>query len=114
MRFVNATTDTSWREANKSRSLAIYCTREPFRVWGSHSESVRLYLPDRICNYTRVVLGQRTAQAITDAVLAEVKKAVSQRLGGKSSGSSGSGNRGGSGGNDVVELTDSNFEKVCI
>ncbi|CAB3400897.1 unnamed protein product [Caenorhabditis bovis] len=60
--------------------------------------------------------GQRTAQAITDAIFAEAKKTVSARLGGKSGGSSsgGSGKRGGSGGNDVVELTDSNFEELVL
>ncbi|CAI4224077.1 unnamed protein product [Auanema sp. JU1783] len=60
--------------------------------------------------------GARTAQAIADAVLAEAKKAVSARLGGKSSsgGSSGSGKRGGGSGNEVVELTDSNFEELVI
>ncbi|MQL20649.1 hypothetical protein EI008_27150, partial [Escherichia coli] len=41
--------------------------------------------------------GQRTAQAIADSVLAEAKKAVSARLGGKSSGSSSSGSGSGSG-----------------
>ncbi|CCD61843.1 Protein disulfide-isomerase A6 homolog [Caenorhabditis elegans] len=65
--------------------------------------------------------GQRTAQAIADSVLAEAKKAVSARLGGKSSGSSssgsgsGSGKRGGGGsGNEVVELTDANFEDLVL
>ncbi|CAD6185307.1 unnamed protein product [Caenorhabditis auriculariae] len=63
--------------------------------------------------------GQRTAQAIADALLAEAKKAVSARLGGKgSSGSSSSGSGSGSGkrggGNEVVELTDSNFEELVL
>ncbi|MQL25263.1 hypothetical protein EI011_24560, partial [Escherichia coli] len=58
---------------------------------------------------------------MADSVLAEAKKAVSARLGGKSSGSSssgsgsGSGKRGGGGsGNEVVELTDANFEDLVL
>ncbi|CAI5455386.1 unnamed protein product [Caenorhabditis angaria] len=67
--------------------------------------------------------GQRTAQAITDQILAEVKKAVAARLGGKSKtssgGSSSGGKRGGSGsgsgsGNEVVELTDANFDELVL
>lgn len=57
---------------------------------------------------------QRTAQAIADAALAEAKKKVTEKLSGRS-GSSGSssGGSGGSGG-DVVELTDSNFDKLVL
>ncbi|ETN79262.1 protein disulfide-isomerase domain protein [Necator americanus] len=61
--------------------------------------------------------GARTAQAITDSVLSEAKRVVSGRLSGRSTGDSGSsgGSRGGSGGgNDVIELTDSNFEKLVL
>ncbi|KAK0402024.1 hypothetical protein QR680_016099 [Steinernema hermaphroditum] len=58
--------------------------------------------------------GQRSAQALIDAAINELKKTASQRLSGKSS-SSGSGSRGGNGGgNDVVELTDSNFEELVL
>lgn len=56
---------------------------------------------------------QRTAQAIADAALAEAKKKVTEKLGGRgSSGSSGSGGSGGS--SDVIELTDSNFDKLVL
>lgn len=50
---------------------------------------------------------QRTAQAIADAALAECKNKVTSQLGGKSSG-------GSSGSSDVVELTDSNFDKLVL
>ncbi|PIO74059.1 thioredoxin [Teladorsagia circumcincta] len=58
--------------------------------------------------------GARTAQGISSTVLDEVKKAVSARLGGKSGGGSkeSGGGGGGSGSDDVIELTDSNFEKL--
>ncbi|CAJ0583598.1 unnamed protein product, partial [Mesorhabditis spiculigera] len=60
--------------------------------------------------------GQRTAQAFVDAALAEVQKTVKGRLGGK--GGSSSGSRGGSGGsgggNEVVELTDANFDELVL
>lgn len=51
---------------------------------------------------------QRTAQAMADAALAEAKKKVTDKLGGRSSG----GGKGGS--DDVVELTDSNFDKLVL
>ncbi len=55
---------------------------------------------------------------MTDQVLAEAKKAVQARLGGKSSssgsGSSGSGSGKAGSDKDVVELTDANFEQVCV
>lgn len=54
---------------------------------------------------------QRTAQAIADAALAEAKKKVTEKLSGRSGGGS-SGGSGGSG--DVVELTDSNFDKLVL
>ncbi|PAV77896.1 hypothetical protein WR25_13991 [Diploscapter pachys] len=62
--------------------------------------------------------GARTAQAMTDQVLAEAKKAVQARLGGKSSssgsGSSGSGSGKAGSDKDVVELTDANFEQLVL
>ncbi|KAK6030645.1 protein disulfide-isomerase domain protein [Ostertagia ostertagi] len=60
--------------------------------------------------------GARTAQAISSTVLDEVKKAVSARLGGKSGGGSkeSGGGGGGSGSDDVIELTDANFEKLVL
>lgn len=61
---------------------------------------------------------QRTAQAIADAALAEAKKKVSDKLGGRggssSSGGGSSGGSGGSGSSDVIELTDSNFDKLVL
>lgn len=52
---------------------------------------------------------QRTAQAIADAALAECKKKVSATLGGGSSGGSSNGGK-----DDVIELTDSNFDKLVL
>lgn len=58
--------------------------------------------------------GGRTAQAIVDTALAKVKQAVNERMSGKSSGGK-SGGGGGSGNkDDVVELTDSNFDKEVL
>lgn len=57
--------------------------------------------------------GQRTAKAIADAALDEVKSKVSAQLSGKSSGSSSGGSKS-SGSNDVIELTDSNFDKLVL
>lgn len=54
---------------------------------------------------------QRTAQAIADAALAECKSKVSAKLGGRG-GSSGSSSSGGS--DEVIELTDSNFDKLVL
>lgn len=63
--------------------------------------------------------GARTAQAIVDEGLKVAKKVVSDRLGGKTGGKTGGGGKktggdsGGSGSKeDVVELTDSNFEDL--
>jgi len=55
--------------------------------------------------------GARTAQGITDEAMKVVQRLVRDRLsgGGQSSGGGGGGGGGGSG-NDVVELTDANFE----
>lgn len=64
--------------------------------------------------------GQRTAQSIVDVALNEakskVKAALSGGSGGSSSGSSGKGSDSGSKGSkdDVVELTDSNFDKLVL
>lgn len=59
-------------------------------------------------------VGARTAQAIVETVINTLKQTASQRLGGGGGSSSGgSKSSGGSGGKgDVVELTDSSFEKT--
>ena len=63
-------------------------------------------------------LGGRTADAMIDAVLAQVSKAVKSRLnGGGSSGGSSSGSDDSSAGFEakaVVQLTDVNFEKTVM
>ncbi|KAI1724281.1 thioredoxin domain-containing protein [Ditylenchus destructor] len=56
--------------------------------------------------------GQRTAQSLVESAINEVKKIANARLGISGSGKSGSG--GGKVGNDVVELTDSNFEQLVL
>lgn len=56
--------------------------------------------------------GQRNAQGIMDAALAEVKKLVNARLSGKSSGGKKPPPTGDS--KDVVELTDGNFEELVL
>lgn len=53
--------------------------------------------------------GQRTAAGLVEAALAETKKVVNSRLGG-GSGSSGSS----SSSDDVIELTDENFDKLVL
>jgi len=58
--------------------------------------------------------GGRTAQAIIDVAMNKVKQIVNGRMGGKSSGGGKSGGGGGGNKDDVVELTDSNFEKEVI
>ncbi|WKY15028.1 hypothetical protein Q1695_000499 [Nippostrongylus brasiliensis] len=58
--------------------------------------------------------GARNAQAITAAGIAEAQKVVSSRLGGGGGSSGGQEKRGGGGGNDVIELTDANFEKLVL
>ena len=56
--------------------------------------------------------GQRTASGLIDAGLQEARKLANQRLsGGKSGGSSKSKSSSGS---DVIELTDSNFDKQVL
>lgn len=56
--------------------------------------------------------GQRTAKAMAEAALAEIKKKVKAAFG--ESGSGGSGSSGGSGDSDVIELTDDNFDKLVL
>lgn len=60
--------------------------------------------------------GQRTAKAIVDFALNVAKEKVNAQLSGKKSGGGGSGggSSSGSGSSDVVELTDSNFEKLVL
>lgn len=55
--------------------------------------------------------GARSAQGLTDAGLRAAKDMVSARIDGKSSGGGGF---GGDSDNDVIELTDSNFDKLVI
>lgn len=57
--------------------------------------------------------GQRTAQAIADAALAEAKSKVTAKLSGRGGGSS-SGGGGSAGKDDVIELTDANFDKLVL
>ncbi|KAE9548637.1 hypothetical protein FO519_008149 [Halicephalobus sp. NKZ332] len=58
--------------------------------------------------------GARSADALAHAVVSAIQEATNARLKGKKSGgSSGSGDKRGSG-NDVVELTDANFEKLVL
>ncbi|GAB0100129.1 Protein disulfide-isomerase A6 homolog [Sergentomyia squamirostris] len=54
--------------------------------------------------------GQRTADAIAEAALTEAKKKVKASLGGKDEGKSDSGSKT----DDVIELTDSNFNKLVL
>ncbi|KAK4325614.1 hypothetical protein Pmani_003821 [Petrolisthes manimaculis] len=56
--------------------------------------------------------GQRSAQGIVDAGMKAVREKVNAQLSGKKSG--GSGSSGGGNADDVVELTDSNFEKLVL
>ena len=58
--------------------------------------------------------GARTADAMVHSVIAALQDTANARLKGKKSGggSSGSGKRGS--GNDVVELTDANFEEMVL
>lgn len=60
--------------------------------------------------------GGRTAQAIVDEAINQLKALARERLGGgKSSGSGGSSSSSGSGGKkDVIELTDSNFDELVL
>lgn len=58
--------------------------------------------------------GQRSAQSFVDAAINEIRKTANARLGGGGSSSRQSGSGGGKGGNDVIELTDSNFEELVL
>lgn len=58
--------------------------------------------------------GGRTASAIVDDALNQVKSLVKERLSGKSSSGGSSGSGSGSGSSDVVELTESNFESMVL
>ena len=51
----------------------------------------------------------RTADAIVEQALSQLKTIVNERLGKRGGGGGGS-SSGGSGGNDAIELTDSNFQ----
>ena len=53
--------------------------------------------------------GQRTAQGIVDGALKAAKDKVESQMGGGKKKSSGSGSK-----NDVVELTDDNFDKLVL
>ncbi|XP_059609548.1 protein disulfide-isomerase A6 homolog [Phlebotomus argentipes] len=57
--------------------------------------------------------GQRTAEGIADAVLAEAKKMVKANLGKKPGSGSGGGDSD-SKSDDVIELTDANFDKLVL
>lgn len=58
--------------------------------------------------------GDRTASGITDEVLKAIKNVISAQLQGVPYGSSKSSKKSSSGGDDVVELTDSNFDKLVL
>lgn len=60
--------------------------------------------------------GGRTAQAIVDEAISQLRNMAKERLGGGSSGSGGSKNSGSGSGSkkDVIELTDSNFESMVL
>jgi len=58
--------------------------------------------------------GGRTAQAIVDEAMNQLKSLVKERLTGKSSGSKSSGSGGSGSSSDVVELTESNFESLVL
>lgn len=64
--------------------------------------------------------GQRTAQAIADAAINEIRKTVTTRLGSSGGGSyqqqqqQRSGGGGSGGANEVIELTDANFEDLVL
>ena len=62
--------------------------------------------------------GGRTAQSIVDEAISQLKAIAKERLGGGSSGGSGgsksSGGSGSGDSKDVIELTDSNFEKMVL
>ncbi len=57
--------------------------------------------------------GARSAEGFVSEGLSAARVMANDRLGGKKSGGS-SGGGGGSGGNEVVELTDNNFESTVL
>lgn len=54
--------------------------------------------------------GGRTADAIVDQVISQLKTIANERLGKRGGGGGSSGGSGGSGGKDAIDLTDSNFQ----
>ena len=58
--------------------------------------------------------GARTAQGIVQQAQSTAQKIVQERMGGKSSSGGGGGGSGGSGKSEVVELTESNFDKLVL
>uniref|UniRef100_A0A1I8B216 protein disulfide-isomerase n=1 Tax=Meloidogyne hapla TaxID=6305 RepID=A0A1I8B216_MELHA len=56
--------------------------------------------------------GQRTAQAITDSAVAEIKRVLSVRLSGGGSNYNQKSSKSGGASNAVIELTDANFENL--
>lgn len=57
---------------------------------------------------------QRSAQAIVDTLTQEITQTIKARAGGRGSSSSESGDGNKAGGNQVVELTDANFERLVL
>ena len=75
-----------------------------------------MYLLTIVC-VTSLSQGDRSANAIVQAGLKAAQDVVNARLSGKSGGSKSSGGSGGGSGggtDDVVTLTDSNFESLVI
>lgn len=60
-----------------------------------------------------VASGARTADALVDAALKEIRSAVKSRLSGRSKGGR-SGSSGSGGGNAVIDLTESSFESEVL
>lgn len=84
-----------------------YSTVNPSRV--CHSQ----------CEVTFDPTGARTAEGFVSEALSAVRTLASDRLSGKKTGSSGQSGRGGGNGgsgstNDIIELTDSNFESLVL
>ena len=64
---------------------------------------------------TYICVGGRTADAIVQAAMNTVKETIVARMSGRSGGSKSSGGSGGSSGSDdVIQLTDGNFEELVI
>ncbi len=67
------------------------------------------------CTYLFSLVGPRSAEGLVNEGLSAAKAMANDRLGGKKSGgSSGGSSGGGSKSNEVVELTDSNFESTVL